>query len=252
MRVKVLSSSVEGAPHQFAASYVIDDFLCLDAGSLGFSDIERQQQVRHVLLTHSHLDHVASLPIFIDNVYECGPDCPTIYAGEQVIETLRTNFFNELVWPDLDRLSSEDSPFVDFEILKHRRPLAIEGITVTPVELDHVVPTFGFVVDDGVTAVGFVSDTGPTEEIWEVLRAKPNLKAIFLEAAFPNSMSAVAERSKHLTPALFEQEYRKLGREIPVLAIHIKPAFYDEVVEELRALESPTVEISEPNRTYDF
>ena len=252
MDVTVLSSSVEGAAHQFAASYVVNGTLVIDAGSIGFAELDRQKGVRSVLISHVHLDHVASLPIFIDNVYQPGPQCPTVYASEHVIENLKLHFFNEVIWPDVIRLSREESPFIRFVTLTDGQPVQIDGMTVTPVALNHVVPAFGFIVDDGTSAVAVISDTAPTEAIWEKVRDNPRVKGIFLEAAFPNSMGWLAEKATHLTPALFREEYAKAGRSLPVVAVHIKPAFYNAVIGELQQLNLEHLTISKPNQTYSF
>lgn len=248
--VTVLSSSVEGTAHQFAASYVVNQHLVIDAGSIGFAGIERQRAINSIVLSHIHLDHVASLPILIDNVYQPDRDCPTVYASQHVIDNLKAHFFNDIVWPDLIRLACDGSPFIRFVPLEDRSPVEIHGLTVTPIALDHVIPTFGFIVDDGKSAVAFVSDTGPTMAIWECVKSHPRIKLIFLEAAFPNSMSWLADKAKHLTPASFAIEYGKVGRALPVIAVHIKPGFYDEVVSELQQLGIDGLSICQPNQSY--
>jgi ribonuclease BN (tRNA processing enzyme) len=123
---------------------------------------------------------------------------------------------------------------------------------VTPVDLDHVVPTFGFIIDDGESAVAVVSDTGPTTQVWELANRNTRLKRVLIESAFPNSMAWLADKAKHLTPELMRDEYRKLDREVPLLVVHIKPAFYDQVTAELNSLNLPTLEISAPNREYEI
>jgi cAMP phosphodiesterase len=252
MDIYVLASSVEGAAHQFAASCIVDDVLVIDAGAIGFADIRRQKNIRSILISHGHLDHVGTLPLFIDNVYQPGPVCPTVYASQHVIDLLKAHFFNELVWPDVIRLSREESPFIRFVVIEDGQTIEIDGLSVTPVALDHVIPTFGFIVDDGTSAVAFISDTSPTEAIWEKVRQNPRVRAVFLECAFPNSMNWLAEKAKHLTPALFREEYAKAGRSLPVTAVHIKPAFYDEVVAELHQLNIEGLIISRPNHLYTY
>jgi len=252
MKIKVIGSSVDGNPCQFSASYVINDRIAIDAGSIGFMSVAAQKRIKHVLISHSHLDHIASLPVFIDNIYEPGPDCVIVYGRPSVIECLQQNFFNDRVWPDVLRLSREESPFVKFAALENTNPVELGGITVTPVDLDHVVPTFGFIIDDGESAVAVVSDTGPTKEVWELANRNTRLKRVLIESAFPNSMAWLAEKTKHLTPELMRDEYHKLDREVPLLVVHIKPAFYEQVTAELNSLNLPTLEISAPNREYEI
>jgi ribonuclease BN (tRNA processing enzyme) len=120
------------------------------------------------------------------------------------------------------------------------------------VPVDHVVPTFGFIMEDATTAVAISSDTGPTEEIWRRANALPNLKAVFLEVAFPNAMADLATKAKHHTPRTLGEEMRKLRIPIPVFAYHIKARFREQVVKELRELGLPDLMIAEAERAYLF
>jgi cAMP phosphodiesterase len=252
MRITVLSSTVQALKYQFLPSYLINDTLVIDAGSIGFAELGVQKQVQSVFLSHSHLDHIASLPIFLDNVYQPSPDCPTVYTSRAVIDALKQNFFNDTVWPDVDLLSRERTPFVRFVAIQDLEPVHVEGLAITPVLLNHCVPTFGFVVDDGTSAVALVSDTAPTIAIWQLVETNPRIKAVFLECAFPNNMAWLAKEAMHLTPSLFREELAKIGRQLPVVAIHITPAFYDAVVTELRDLELKSLRIGQPNDTFVY
>jgi ribonuclease BN (tRNA processing enzyme) len=109
-----------------------------------------------------------------------------------------------------------------------------------------------FVIEDSGSAVVIVSDTGPTEKIWEAANRAPKLKAVFLEAAFPNSMSSLAAVAKHLTPALFAREAAKLTRHAAMIAVHIKPGFRDEIVRELLALGLQNLAIGDPGKEYCY
>ena len=185
LRITALSSTVGMLQYQFLPSYLINDTLVIDAGSIGFSNLDVQKGIRSVMLSHSHLDHIASLPIFLDNVYLPSPDCPAVYALQSVIDALKSHFFNDRVWPDIEVLSRERTPYVRFVALDGLQPVQTDGLTVTPVFLKHGVPTLGFVVDDGSSAVALVSDTAPTSTIWEVVQRNPRTKAVFLASLFP-------------------------------------------------------------------
>lgn len=254
MKITLIESSVGPGPRQqILASYLVNDDVVIDAGSVGFfSPLDVQRRIQHVFLSHSHVDHLASLPIFIDNVYQPGPDCPIVYGNSHVLNCLQTDIFNDRLWPDMIRLSQQESPFLKFSETSSEEPVEVTGLRVTPVSLDHLVPTFGFIVEDDSSAIAIVSDTSPTQRIWEVINETPNLKAVFLEASFPNGMDWLAERAMHLTPALFAAEQAKLTRNVPVIAIHIKTAYDQQVKAELLALNLPHVEIAEPGRTYEY
>lgn len=256
MKVHIVPSSVGASScHQILATYVINDSVAIDAGVLGLlSPLEAQRRVRHVFLSHSHLDHVATLPIFIDNVYMPGPNCPAVWGSSQVLETLQRDMFNDRIWPDMIRLSAEESPFLRLETIAAEQPVEVEGLRITPIELKHVVPTFGFLVEESATgtSVLFVSDTGSTERIWEIANQTVGLKGVFLEASFPNSMRWLADKAAHLTPELFRDELVKLKRPVPVHVIHVKLAFETQILDELRALQLPNLCIAEPGTTLQF
>jgi cAMP phosphodiesterase len=238
----------------FAQSYLINDTVAIDAGCLGLlSPVEQQSRVRHVLLSHSHLDHVGTLPIFLENVYNPSPDCPTVYGSAAVLDCLKRDFFNERVWPDLFRISAEEMPFMRFVELQTDEPLGVADLRITPVVLNHVVPTNGFLIDDGEKQVGIVSDTQPTEKIWQKLNGLNNLRGVFLEASFPNSYQWLADKAGHLTPHMFGQEIAKLDRQdISLVAVHLKPRFHEQIGAELLALGLPDLRIGEPNCVYEF
>lgn len=254
MRIKLVGSTIDDTVGKhFAASYIVNDRLGIDAGTIGFmSCLDQQRAIKDLFISHAHLDHLASLPIFLDNIYQPGPDCPTVYGNDAVREVLLRDILNDRVWPDLIRVSYDESPFLNFVQIQAGDPVELNELRVTPVALNHVVASLGFVIEDDTTAIAIVSDTSQTEEIWEVAGSKPHLKAVFLEAAFPNSMRWLADKTGHLTPALFAQEYRKLAAEVPVIAVHIKPAFHDEVVDDLEALRLPSVQVGVPNTEYVF
>lgn len=254
MKIKLVGSSIpDVGQYQFATSYLLNQDVAIDAGSIGFlSSLEVQSKIQHVFLSHSHIDHIGSLPLFLDNVYRPGPECVTVYGSQAVLDCLRDHVFNELVWPDLERLSTQESPFLRFQLIENGKTVRAAGLDITPVEVNHVVPTHGFLVEDGASAVAILSDTGATDEIWRVAGGKSNLKAVFLEACFPNSMAWLAEKSKHLTPDMFRTEYEKLKKHATVVAVHIKANFRTEVVRELKSLGLPSLQIGRPEVEYEF
>jgi cAMP phosphodiesterase len=254
VKISLAQSSIGSGPlQQILASYIINDEACIDAGSIGFfSPLDVQKNVQHIFLSHSHMDHVASLPIFIDNTYVHGPDCATVHAGEHTHACLQSDIFNDRLWPDMIRLSGEETPFLRLNTLTSEQTVEVAGLKVTPVSLLHIIPTFGFIIEDATSAIAIVSDTSPTERIWELINQTANLKAVFLEASFPNEMQWLAEKAMHLTPALFDNELKKLAHEVPIIAVHIKIAFEAQVRSQIAALGRSNVQIGEPGSVYEF
>ncbi len=254
MRVTLLPSSIStDFPYQHLTTFVINDAIAVDAGSLGFFGSRNQQsRIRHVFISHTHIDHIASLPIFLENVFESTTDCVTVYGSDTVLKCLREDIFNQRVWPDFIGLSDPKSPFLRLEVLEPGRTIVVEGVSITPVSVDHLVPTLGFILDDSKSIVVIASDTGPTEEIWRLARLAANLKAVFLEVAFPNALDQLAGLTKHLTPALFAAELTKMPPGVRVLAVHLKPRFFAEIASELGTLEMTQVELCRPGECYEL
>lgn len=257
MKVTIIPSSV--SPHgveqnQYSISYLFNDTLAIDAGGLGFYGTpEQQAKIKDVLISHTHADHVASLPIFVENAFEAKPDCVTVHGSAVVLDSLRRDIFNGRIWPDFINMTTPGGRFMNVNEIAAGRTLDLQGLRITPVDVDHLVPTLGFVVDDGTTAVIIASDTGPTTTLWEVARAIPHLKAVYLEASFPNHMLGLANLSKHLTPALFGGEAKKLGRpDVDLFVVHIKPRYRQQILAELHALHLPNLKIARLNETYTF
>jgi cAMP phosphodiesterase len=256
VKIQLLPSSVADkpdGPNQYFTSYIVNDRLAVDAGSLGlFQSPQEQSRIKHVLLSHSHIDHLAALPIFVENIYEGSQDCVTIHGSPPVLDCLQKDIFNDRIWPDFIRISREVTPLLKLAALEPFKPLELEGLKITPIPVDHIVPTLGFLIEEEDTAAIIVSDTGPTQKIWEVANATPRLKGVFLEAAFPNSMASLATTAKHLTPTLFAVEARKLKRPATLIAVHIKPRFRDLIVSELLSLGLENLQIGESGKVYRF
>lgn len=256
MKITLLPSacSARGVnPHQYATTYLINDRIAIDAGAIGFHDGPAEQAaIRHVFLSHTHMDHVASLPIFLENIIGLSDAPVTLYGSTDVEQCLRQDLFNGRVWANFLELTHEGKPFALLRTIAGGQSVEVEGVRITPIAVNHAVPTLGFIVEDARAAVVIPSDTGPTEEIWKRAAQTPNLKAVFLEATFPDKDAALAELTKHLTPAGFVREMQKLPMSVPFYAVHIKARFRDQVIRELQAHRLANVEIAKFGTTYEF
>lgn len=165
---------------------------------------------------------------------------------------MQRHIFNDVMWPDFVFLSKKMHPFLRLCPLDTELPVEAGGLRITPVRLNHVVPTFGYVIADGQTTIIVAGDTGPTERLWEVAHQAAGLRAVFLEACFPNSLKRLAEVSLHLIPEMFAGEVGKMPPGIKVIVTHIKVRYRDEIVRELHALGLPQVEIGDCEKEYNF
>lgn len=183
------------------------------------------------------MDHIGSLPIFIDNVFDStSPAAPHIYANETTWTALYEDVFNDRVWPDLPRIALEEVSFFHPHQIATDQSVEVNGYKVLALELNHVIPTLGYVVTSkqGKT-VAIISDTGPTNDVWQRLDHLERLDAVLLDIAFPNKMEWLANKSLHLCPRLVAGEVAKLEREVSWHGIHLKPAYAGEIKIEMQA-----------------
>ena len=238
-------------------SFLVDAAVAIDAGAITRAlTIDEQRAVRHVVLTHTHMDHTATLPFLIENIFGSNDEPVTIYCTSKSLAAVRRHLFNNDTWPDFSRIPDHLYPMVAFEAIEPERPIVIRGLhggdlEVTAIPVNHIVPTVGLVLRQGGASVVFTSDTGPTDRIWEVANAAEDLVALIVECSFPNRLQEVADVSLHLTPATLSRELGKLERSVDVYVYHFKPPYVEELRQELAALPDTVLEL-EQDRIYEF
>jgi cAMP phosphodiesterase len=254
MRLQILGSSPEHTRgRQYVSSYLIDSVVAVDAGCLGISGgPARQSEVKHVFLTHSHVDHIATLAVFIENVFSLNTKPVVVYGSNETLEALRRHVFNDVIWPDLIRLSKPERPFLTLTRVSSEVALEVEGLQVMPVPVSHNIPTLGYIFTNGHSTIIFGADSGPTDRIWEVARQFPEPRTVLLEAAFPNAMAELAQLSAHLTPALAILEAAKMPAFERIIAVHLKVPFRREIERELLSLGLPGLVIGECGVVYEI
>jgi ribonuclease BN (tRNA processing enzyme) len=235
-------------------SFLINEELALDAGSITQAlPLEAQRRIRRIVLTHSHLDHTASIPFLVENTFGEQRDALEILVTPQVMQTVKLHLFNNDTWPDFTRIPNDLLPALRLVQVEPRSTFTANGVRLTPIPVRHTVPTHGYLVEEDGHAVLFTSDTGPTDEVWEVANRTQNLRAVIVEVSFPSRMQSVADVSLHLTPTTLAGELAKLKRDVPVHLYHLKPAYVDELRQELAATRFPhPVEELRQGDTYSF
>jgi ribonuclease BN (tRNA processing enzyme) len=240
MEWHVLGSFGGSSPTCRMTSFLINRELALDAGSITQAlPIDEQRRIQRIVLTHSHLDHTASIPFLVENVFGEPHGTLEILVTPQVMHTLKLHLFNNDTWPDFTRIPNDLLPALRLTEVQPLRPFEANGLQLTAVPVNHTVPTHGYLVEDSAGAVLFTSDTGPTEKVWEVANSTPHLRAVIVEVSFPTRMQPVADLSRHLTPSTLAVELAKLRRDVPVYLYHFKPPYVDELRDEIAVLRFP-------------
>ena len=258
MRIQLLPSTFDGHGRatldQRLTCFLIDDRVTVDAGSIAIAlTSEQRDQVRDIIVTHPHMDHIASLPIFIDDLYSTLTQPIRIHATPEVIDLLERDVFNWNVYPRFSGLTNDYGPVMEYVPIPTGKEFQVAHLTVIAVPVNHIVPTVGLIVTDKKTTVAFSSDTAETQEFWDVVNREKGLNALLIEASFPNDMAKLAEVSRHFTPATLGKELKKLSHNgLDILAVHLKPAYRDKIIQELKDLNVSKLGVMEPGKTYSW
>lgn len=246
MELRVLGCHGGETPRHRTTAFLIDERLTVDAGALT-SQLELADQARleAVLASHSHMDHVRDLATIADNRAQLSSP-PLIIAGTRAtIHALRTHFFNDVLWPNFERIPAPEHPTIVYQELPLEKPTLVSGYTVTAVAVNHTVEAAGFIIDDGKGALGFSGDTGPTDRFWEVLNEVSNLRGLLMEVSFPNDEQRLATASGHHTPNTLIKDLVKFKApaDLATMLFHIKPHFQSEVEKECAKLEGVNLSV---------
>jgi ribonuclease BN (tRNA processing enzyme) len=241
-------------PEQRLTCFLIDETVAVDAGSIALAlSTEQREKVRDIIITHPHMDHIASLPIFIDDLYPTLKRPIRVYATQVVVDLLERDIFNWNVYPRFSELKNDFGPVMEYVPVPEGEEFQVAHLQVTVVPVNHIVPTVGLLVSDGRSTVAFSSDTAETDEFWDLVNGAPTVDALLIEASFPDSMAQLAEVSRHFTPASLGRELGKLNHNgLDILAVHIKPAYREQIIAELKALNIAGLGVMEPGRTYSW
>jgi len=241
MKIRVLGCSGAIAAGFKTTSFLLDEDVLIDAGTgVCDLDLEAMARIDHILLSHSHLDHVLGIPLMADAVMrqrtQAGRPPVQVHALPQTLDALRQHVFNGVIWPDFTRLPDREHPILQFHPFAVGERLEFNGRAVEVLSAAHTVPAVGFAVDGGAAGHWvFTGDTGPNPALWQRL-AGLKLAHLVIETAFGNEECELAELSRHLCPRMLGQELAKLAGSADVHITHIKPGEIAAVMAGVHAL----------------
>lgn len=244
MQVKIIGGHGGVTRNYHATSYLIDDSLLIDAGSVAAGlDIQDQLKIDHILISHAHLDHTKDLAFICDNCFGLKGKPFEVYSHKTVHNAIKTHLFNDTIWPDFSVLPTKENPTIKFNHLEDEKELILGEYKVVPVHVKHPGDAFGFIIEKGDVAILFTQDTAATDRIWEVGKKYSNLKAIFTEVSFPNHLQAVADLSDHHSPNTMKEEVKKMPEGVPIYLGHLKPNYQEQLIQEITDLGEPRLHI---------
>ncbi|MDR5833989.1 3',5'-cyclic-nucleotide phosphodiesterase [Caballeronia sp. LZ034LL] len=215
---------------------LVDDDLLIDAGTgVAVLADDALARIDHVFLTHSHLDHIAYLPLMIDAVGEARSAPVTVHASRATLDILHAHIFNNLIWPDFTRIPSAAAPAVRFEALEAGGRVVLDGRTVTALPACHTVPSTGFALTGAAASLAFSGDTTTHTAFWSAVRMLPGLRYVIVETAFSDAQIDLARIAHHYCPSLLADDLRGIGLRAELLISHLKPPHGAQILDELRA-----------------
>ncbi len=253
MKLRVLGCSGAECPGYSPPAFLIDRKVLLDAGTIGARLSEAEQwDIKDILITHSHLDHIKAIPFLADNiVLKNKRHSITLFGIKETLAALRENLLNDKLWPDFTKISAAIDPVIKLRNISADRAFRIGDYTIKAFRVSHTVPAVGYTIRDRRGRVLlYTGDTGPTNEIWH---KAPRVDAVIVEVSFPNRMETLAKRTGHLTAGLLASELGKIknfhGR---IFVTHPKPHYIDRIEKEIYQIGIRNIEMLREGKVYEI
>jgi cAMP phosphodiesterase len=216
---------------------LVDNDVLIDAGTgigdLSLSDLD---SIRHVFLTHAHLDHIAGLPMLADRIFEEDLATPlTVYARKETLKAVRDHLFNDVIWPDFAKLPSPENPMLRYEVCAPGDTVRIGHRDFLAVDVRHSVPSLGFTVRNSGGAFAVSGDTRTNETLWPVLNACDDLRVLVIEVSFPDEMAELAVQAGHYTPHTLTADLERLQHSPEIWLTGMKPGEEMRILEQVRS-----------------
>ena len=237
MKVRVLGCSGAIAKDCRTTSFLIDHSILIDAGTgVGDLTLDEMRAIDHVFLTHSHLDHIAALPLMLDAVSSRRSTPVQVHALPQTLAALRLHVFNNIIWPDFEAIPSVEQPFLRLHPLHTGEQRTVAGRLVEALPAEHTVPAVGYAIQGQTGWWVFSGDTERNSAFWQRVNQLP-VAMLIMETAFSERESALARRSLHLSPHTLLAELQAWTMpHCRVYITHTKPAETQVIMQEIHSL----------------
>ena len=224
MRSRVLGCSGGIGGSLRTTAFLVDDDILIDAGTgVGDLPLEGLAKSDHIFVSHSHLDHVTSIPFLVDTVCWMRGSPITVYGIKDTLDILRAHLFNWKVWPDFTQIPDGEKPFMVYREIEVGQTVEIGGRRITAMPANHTVPAVGYLLDSGRASLAYSGDTTTNEGLWKMVNEAANLRYLIIETAFSNKERDIAVASKHLCPDMLARELAKMRGRPEVFITHLKP-----------------------------
>lgn len=224
MEIRVLGCSGGVGVNLRTTTFMVDRDILIDAGTgVGDLSMDEMSQIRHIFLTHSHLDHIACFPLLIDTLFDRLDRPITIHAQPATIEALEIHIFNNKIWPDFSRLPSAENPVMRFQTMNPGEICTIGNRGFEMIAVNHIVPGVGYRIESPTGVFAFSGDTTSNDTFWAGLNARKKLDVLIVETAFPNNELDLCRRAGHYCASLLAEDLLKLEHQPRIYISHNKP-----------------------------
>ncbi len=235
MRIRILGCSGGFGGGRRTTCLQVDGDILIDAGTgAGALGLQEMRQIRHIFITHSHLDHIAGIPLMVDSIFFESQEPVIVHASLDTIDGLKKHIFNWKIWPDFTRLPSADMPVLRYEVMRAGETVEVEGRKIEMIPVNHVVPGVGYLVEDARSKFAFSGDTTSNDSLWSALNARDALHALVVECAFGNGDIDMCRKAYHYCPELLAADLEKLRHRPRIYLSHLKPGAEESIFDECR------------------
>ena len=235
MRIQVLGCSGGIGAGSRTSALLVDDDVLIDAGTgIGDLALEDLDSIRHVFLTHAHLDHIAGLPMLVDRIFDENFTEPlTVYAREETLRAIQQHLFNGTIWPDFAMLPTPERPMLRYRVTSPGDTVTINHRDFYAVDVMHTVPTLGYTVQNSGGAFAVSGDTKANETLWPVLNACDDLRVLVIEVSFPDEMERLATEAGHYCPRTLTRDLERLQHSPEIWLTGMKPGEEERILEQV-------------------
>jgi len=254
MQLRILGCSGGIGGDLRTTSMLLDHDTLIDAGTgVGDLSINELAQIDHIFVTHSHMDHVATIPFIADTVGWMRDRPLTVHATRETLAILREHLFNWKLWPDFSQIPNATNPVMRFETISPGDTVMLDGRAITPLPANHVVPAVGYHLDSGKASLVFTGDTTTNDALWPIVNRIANLKYLIIENALSDRDRELAQLSKHLCPSLLAAELAKLKLTPEIYITHLKPRESELIMQQIAVtVKERRLRMLQNNHVFEF
>jgi HD-GYP domain-containing protein (c-di-GMP phosphodiesterase class II)/phosphoribosyl 1,2-cyclic phosphodiesterase len=210
----------------------LDESTVIDAGNILLGLGEEAELIDNILLTHSHMDHIADIPFVIDVFFSQRTSTLNIYGTKNTLDNLKKHILNWEIWPDFSQipLLGTKTMAITLHEIELNKDFYINNIKLKAIKTNHTDGSCGYVVEKNNNAIFFTADTTTCPEIWNEINNNEKINSVIVDVSFTSDYRQLAVDSKHFTPELLSEDLINLKRDnVKIFINHLKPSYLEKI-----------------------